>query len=221
MGNAPDNAGSRRRLLLVGGTALALLAIAAALTVRYLAARHAAAPVTRVALVYPEPRPLPAFALTAHDGSGFDAARLKGHYTFLLFGYTSCPDVCPTTLAELARTRQLLADLPAGSLPQVAMISVDPARDTPERLAGYAPHFDPTFLGVTGSESTIDGLAQALGVAIERGTPVNGNYAVDHTAALFLINPAARVAAVFPAPHEAGAIAADYRAICAAARGGG
>lgn len=220
MGDAPNDGGYGRRQLLVGGVALLVLAAAGALATRYLVSRQAEAPATRVALVYPAPRPLPDFRLTAHDGSAFDAARLKGHYTFLLFGYTNCPDVCPTTLAELARARHLLADLPETALPQVALISVDPARDTPERLAGYAPHFDPSFLGVTGSVTVVDALAQALGVAIERGTPVDGSYAVDHTAALFLIDGAGRVAAVFPAPHEAGAIAADYRAIRATARGG-
>jgi protein SCO1/2 len=216
----PGASSYTRRQLLAGSAAIALAGVAGVLTALHLARHHAAAPTTRVALVYPVPRPLPPFALLAHDGSSFDAARLRGHYTFLLFGYTNCPDVCPTTLLELARARARLADLPPAARPAVALISVDPARDTPERLAGYAPHFDPSFVGVGGSEAAVDALAQALGVAIERGTPVDGSYSVDHTAALFLIDPAARVAAVFPAPHVAEALAADYRAIRAAAGGG-
>lgn len=100
-------------------------------------------------------------------------------------------------------------------------ISVDPARDTPERLAAYVPHFDPSFVGLTGSEAAVGALAQAIGVAIERGTPVEGSYSVDHTAAVFLIDPAARVAAVFPAPHEAQVLAEDFRAIRSAAGDGG
>jgi protein SCO1 len=220
MSEAPRASPYTRRQLLAGGAALAAATVAGVLTARRLSRRHAAVPTTRVALVYPAPRPLPPFSLLAHDGSSFDAARLRGHYTFVLFGYTNCPDVCPTTLMELARARQRLADLPAAARPAVALVSVDPARDTPERLAAYAPHFDPSFVGVTGSEAAIGALAQALGVAIERGTPVDGSYSVDHTAAIFLIDPAARVAAVFPAPHEAAALADDYRAIRAAAGGG-
>ena len=220
MSEAARAGSASRRQVLVGGLALVLVAALGALTARHLIARHRDAVKTQVALVYPEPRPLPPFALTEHDGSRFDPARLKGHYTFVLFGYTNCPDVCPTTLMELARARRALADLPPAALPAVALISVDPKRDTQERLAAYAPHFDPSFVGVTGSEAAIDALARALGVAIERGTPVDGNYAVDHTAAVFLIDPAARVAAVFPAPHDGQVLAHDYRAIRAAAGGG-
>lgn len=220
MSDSPSGRPPSRRHLLVGAAAVIAAGLAGVLTARHLAHEHAAAAVTTVALVYPAPRPLPALELTAHDGSAFDAARLRGHYTFLLFGYTNCPDVCPTSLQELARARRLLADLPPAALPAVALVSVDPARDTPERLAAYAPHFDPSFIGVTGSEAAIDAFARALGVAIERGTAQDGNYSVDHTAALFLIDAAARVAAVFPAPHDAKTIAADYRAIRAAAGDG-
>ena len=219
MSEPPRAPSFSRRPLLVGVLAFGAAALAGALLAHHLANRAQQAPRTQVALVYPAPRPLPPFSLTAHDGTPFDAARLKGHYTFILFGYTNCPDVCPTTLMALARARQTLADLPESERPRVALVTVDPARDTAERLAAYAPHFDPSFVGVTGSEAAIGALAQALGVAIERGTPVDGSYAVDHTAAVFLIDPAARVAAVFPAPHAAATLAGDYRAIRAAAGG--
>jgi protein SCO1/2 len=198
---------------------LAVALLAGVFAARYLAPRLAAPPRTLAAAVFARPRPLPAFMLTAHDGTAYTAARLRGHYTLVLFGYTNCPDVCPTTLLELARTRTLLADLPAARQPRVAMISVDPERDTPERLAGYVSHFDPSFVGLTGTVPAVDALAQSLGVAIERGPPRDGNYAVDHTAALFLIDPEARLIAVFPAPHLAATVAADYRAILAGARG--
>jgi protein SCO1/2 len=183
--------------------------VAGAFGARELGVRVGAMPRTLAAAVFHEPRPLPDFALTAHDGTPFTPARLRGHYTLVLFGYINCPDVCPTTLVELA----------ARNRPEVLMISVDPARDTPERLAAYVPHFDPSFVGVTGQVAAIDALAQRLGVAIERGEPRDGSYAVDHTAAVFLVDPAARVVAVFPAPHLAATVAADYRAILAGARG--
>ena len=210
-----------RRELLLGAGGLLVAAGAGVATARYLLARRGRVAATRVALVYPEPRPLSPFALTAADGSGFDAGRLLGHYTFVLFGYTNCPDVCPTTLLELRHVRALLADLPAAALPAVVLVTVDPTRDTPARLGEYTAHFDPSFTGLTGSEAAIGSLARSLGAAIERGEARDGNYSVDHTAALFLVDPAARLAAVFPTPHEAATIAADYRAIRARPRRAG
>jgi protein SCO1/2 len=175
-----------------------------------------APPTTETAAVYAAPRPLPPFELVAHDGSRFDRARLTGRYTLVLFGFTNCPDLCPTTLLELARAERLLEDLPEARRPAVVMVSVDPQRDTPEVLGRYVPHFDPRFLGVSGPDEAIAAFALALGAAYQRGTEVDGSYTVDHTAAVFLIDPEARLAAVFPTPHLAKSIAADYRRILAA-----
>jgi protein SCO1 len=207
------------RTLLVLAACL-VAALAGAYLARAWLAGRGAPPATEVAAVYAAPRPLPAFELLAHDGSRFDRARLLGRYTLVVFGFTNCPDVCPTTLLELAKTERLLADLPAARRPAVVMVSVDPGRDTPEVLGRYVPHFDPGFVGVTGPDAAIAVLAAALGAAYQKGAETDGSYAVDHTAALFLIDPEARLAAVFPAPHAAQAIAADYRRILAAGRRG-
>ena len=208
-----------RRNLLLGVLGMAAAAGAGVYSAKYLVRRRQRAAVTTVALVYPAPRPLPAFALIAADGSDFDATNFRGHYTFVLFGYTNCPDVCPTTLLELRRARALLADLAPADLPAVALVTVDPKRDTPARVGEYARHFDPAFIGLSGSEAGIDALARGIGVAIQRGAERDGSYSVDHTAAVFLVDDSARVTAVFPTPHEAKSIAADYRAIRAAAGG--
>lgn len=175
--------------------------------------RRAEPPATRVAAVYREPRALPAFELVAHDGSRFDNARLQGHWSIVFFGFTNCPDVCPTTLAQLAAVKRRLADLPPAEAPAVLMISVDPKRDTPERLAQYVPYFDPAFVGATGTRETLDALTRGMGVAVHIGPEVDGTYTVDHTAALFLVNPAAQLVAVFPTPHDVETLAADYRTI--------
>ena len=96
-------------------------------------------------------------------------------------------------------------------------MSVDPARDTPPVLARYVLHFDPSFVGVTGSPAALDTLTRALGVAVIVGpADAAGNYSVDHSAAVFLVDPEARVAALFNTPHDAAAIARDYRRIVAA-----
>jgi protein SCO1/2 len=208
----------------LGRTLLILLValgatLAGAVAARWWLEQRAAPPATQAAAVYREPRELPAFSLVAHDGTPFDATRLKDRWTVVFFGFTNCPDVCPATLAQLVAVRRRLADLPAAQQPHVVMISVDPKRDTPERLARYVPYFDPSFVGATGTPEAVEGLTKRMGVAVHVGPERDGVYTVDHTAALFLVGPDARLAAVFPTPHDADVIAADYRAIVTRRRG--
>jgi protein SCO1 len=178
--------------------------------------RAAPPPQLERATLFAEPRALPAFELVDQAGAPFGAQRLRGHWTFLFFGFVNCPDVCPTTLATLAQVRNALADLPEPDQPGVVLVSVDPGRDTPPVLAQYVAHFDASFTGVTGSPRAIGSLTQALGVAVFVGPPAaDGSYAVDHTAAIFLVDPEGRFAALFNTPHEAGAIERDYRRIVA------
>lgn len=169
------------------------------------------------ATLFAEPRALPAFGLIDQAGAPFGPERLRGRWTFIFFGFVNCPDICPTTLAQLAQVRKSLGDLPERDRPHVVLASVDPGRDTPPVLARYVAHFDPSFTGVTGSPDAIESLTQTLGVAVVVGPPAaDGTYAVDHTAAIFLIDPEGRYAALFNTPHESGAIARDYRRIVAA-----
>ncbi len=161
-------------------------------------------------------RPLPQFELVDQAGRAFQHASLRGQWTLMFFGFTNCPDVCPTTLAELAEVRRKLKDLPAGDLPAVVFVSVDPNRDTSEALGRYVAHFDPQFLAVTGQPAAIEALTRDLGVAVFIGPPSeDGNYTVDHSAAIFLIDPSAAFTAVFSSPHRADVIARDYRSIVA------
>jgi protein SCO1/2 len=176
-----------------------------------------APPALEHATLFAEPRPLPDFALVDPSGQAFGPDRLRGHWSFLYFGFVNCPDICPTTLATLAAAKAALADLPAALRPSVTFVSVDPARDTPEIVGRYVAHFDPAFTGATGSRESIDALAAALGVAVIIGPPApDGSYSVDHSAAVFLVDPEARVAALFGTPQESGAIARDFRRIVAA-----
>jgi protein SCO1/2 len=173
-------------------------------------------PALERAVAFSATRALPDFALVDHSGRPFGPERLQGQWTFLFFGFVNCPDVCPTTLTTLAAARAALADLPAEQQPAVTLVSVDPDRDTPEVLGRYVTHFDPSFTGVTGSTAATAALTGGLGVAVVVGPPgPDGNYSVDHTAALFLVDPDGRVAALFGGPHEAGTIARDYRRIVA------
>ena len=191
--------------------------LAGAFAHQYFRQRHEAAAMLERATLYQEPRPLPDFALVDQDGAAFGPARLRGRWTFLFFGFVNCPDICPTTLSTLAAVRRTLADLPAPERPGVALVSVDPARDTPPVLGRYVSHFDPSFTGLTGAPGKLDALARDLGVAVFVGPEdADGNYPVDHSAAIFLVDPQARVVALFNTPHDAATIASDYRRIVTA-----
>ena len=167
---------------------------------------------TERALVLEVPRALPEFSLQDHMGGVFDRSSLVDSWTFMFFGFTNCPDVCPTTLISLDQALDRIDDDHPGDRPAVVMVSVDPIRDDAEKLAGYLPYFDQSFVGVTGEMPEILGLTSAMGVAFAY-TPLpgeDGSYTVDHTASIFLIDPQGRLAAIFGTPHEASVLAADY-----------
>lgn len=154
--------------------------------------------------------PLPDFSLTAAGDAPVSLSDFRGQYVYLYFGYTFCPDFCPTTLAKLANVQDRMGD-DAGRV-QVMMITVDPERDTPEVLARYVQTFDPSFIGLTGTTTEIDDAAQSLGVFFQRneGSAASG-YLVDHSTRTYLIGPDGRALVAYPHDAEAGAMAADLR----------
>jgi len=197
---------------------VAIVAVGAGiLSARWVMQRQAGAQIgVATATVLSPPRPLPPLALVGDDNRPFDATRLRGRWSFVFFGFTSCPDVCPVTMAALAQTSKLLAGLPEKLRPQVVMISVDPERDTPAQLAGYVKAFDPTFVGATGTKAAIDEFALRMGVAAAKRPLDGGSYSVDHTTSVFLIDPDGALHALFSAPHTPKLIADDYRRITGA-----
>jgi protein SCO1 len=194
--------------------AVAIVAVAAgmllarALTTR--ASQATRAPLASGTLLTPA-RPLPEFALIDHAGQPFGPDRLRGRWSLLFFGFTSCPDVCPTTLALLAQVEKQLSDLPAEERPQVILVSVDPQRDTPEQLASYVRFFSPSFIGVTASQVSIKEFTRSMGVPVAITPTGEGRYTVDHSAAVFVIDPAGELRALFSPPHSPDALAADLR----------
>lgn len=168
------------------------------------------------ATVLPASKPLPEFTLTDHNGRSFTRDALKGHWTYLFFGYTHCPDVCPTTLALLNQLDQLLRDAPDLPRPRYVFVSVDPERDTPEHLAGYVPYFNPDFLGVTGAEREIEALTRSLGIIYQRHPGTGDDYLVDHSATILLVDPQAGLRALSSPPYQPATLADDYRKIIAA-----
>jgi protein SCO1/2 len=207
---------SRRWWLAVVAVGLLLLVLAAALIWRALSVERAA-PLdpARVrlhsAMVLDEPRPLPAFRLV-RDGGHFANGDLTGRWTLLFFGYTFCPDICPTALHLLKELRGRLAER-AGIMPQVLMVSVDP-RDDPQTLSRYTRAFDPDFIGATADDAGLAPLVQHLGVYyLRHDRDGKADYAVDHSAAIYLIDPRGRLKAVFPAPQTLPAMLQDFLAL--------
>lgn len=127
------------------------------------------------------------FTLMSSNGQRVSLSDYRGKLVLLYFGYTFCPDVCPATLAEIAGAMKILGE-DAGKV-QTIMISVDPERDTPEQLAEYVAHFDPNFLGVTGTPEQIAELATLYGIYYEKheGSEASG-YLIDHTATVMVID---------------------------------
>ena len=161
-------------------------------------------------VLWPNPQPIGAFSLRDHHGRAFAREQLDGAWTFLFFGYTHCPDICPTTLATLRQVENGLSEH-ASAPRQHVLVSVDPSRDTVEHLAKYVPWFGPTFLGVTGSEDELSKLAREVGAAYFFGEPADdGSYLVEHTASIMLIDPWGRLVALFGMPHHADTIAARF-----------
>ena len=195
---------------------LVIVAFAAGLILaRVLTPARVELPQTERATVFPTARALPTLDLTSQDGQPLPADFLSGHWTLVFFGFTQCPDICPTTLAVLAQAGRQLADLPQAEQPRVLLVSVDPERDTPERLAAYVRFFDPAFLGATGSLESIAAAAAAFGVPYAKVTMPVGSYTMDHGSGIFVVGPAGGIVAYLSAPHDAGVIARDYRKLLA------
>jgi protein SCO1/2 len=167
------------------------------------------------ATLLPSAKPLLDFTLVDQNHQPFTQASFLDHWTFAFFGYTHCPDVCPTALTMLVQLRRKLeASMPPDKLPAVVFFSVDPERDTPEQLAKFVPYFHPEFLGVTGDIEQIMTLTRQIGILHARAENASDdNYLVDHSAAIVLFDPAGKFHAVFGVPHDPDLIATDFLAI--------
>lgn len=153
------------------------------------------------------------FHLRDPAGNPRSLADYHGKVVVLFFGYTHCPDVCPTTLADLAQVMSKLGK-DAASV-QVLFVSLDPERDTPQMLADYVPAFHPSFLGLTGNAAEIKQAAQAFGIIWQKRPNSNGNYTLDHSAGSFLIEAAGRRVLLAPYAQRADLLAQDIKLLLA------
>ncbi|MEW5838059.1 MAG: SCO family protein [Pseudomonadota bacterium] len=161
--------------------------------------------------VVPQAIPVPEFKLTRMDGKPLERKNLLGKWTFLYFGYTLCPDVCPTELTALAEVAELLRKEGVQGWQEI-FVSVDPERDTPEQLAKFVSYFDAKIIGATGSQAELQTMARPLGVGWEKASLPTANnaasssYLINHTTSILLVSPDATVVGVYPTPHDPAAM---------------
>lgn len=155
----------------------------------------------RAARVLPVANPVAEFSLLDQFGENITSDVFRGQWDLVFFGFTHCPDICPMTLQTLSSAINTLAQNGATELPRIVLVSVDPERDTPDILRRYVEHFGDNNLGITGALTDIRSFASATGIFFEKTPENNGNYSVDHSAAVLAINPDGEFAALFGAPH--------------------
>lgn len=169
------------------------------------------------ATVFRIPRTISSFELTDHNGKTFTQDSLKGNWSFLFFGYTNCPDVCPNTLSAMnVMATTLEKNQPDKVVPRFIMVSVDPERDTVEVLSKYIPYFNNSFIGLTGNSSQqIDAITKQFGIPyfISKKSPNDTEYEVQHSGAILLVNPQGNLHALFSAPHDPAKLISEFNLI--------
>jgi protein SCO1/2 len=201
----------RSRLTIV--IAMTTVFVASLLASRYVympaAVVYGSAVTRQTATILVPPRALPDFHLLDQAGRRVTKIDLSGHWTLVFMGFTSCSDVCPTVLYTLSETVRKLA-----TPPNVLFVSVDPERDSPAVIDAYLRGFNDSFSGATGNDEQLRELADGLGVSYQVSKD-DGLYTVEHSSAVFLLDPATRYHALFSAPHDADAMARDLAQIMA------
>ena len=158
------------------------------------------------ATVLDAPRPLPDVALIDQTGAPFAIENLDGKPTLVFFGFTNCPDVCPTTLAVIADMTRKLGEQSDNLVPQVLFVSVDPARDTPVQIRNYLAGFDERFIGVTADEDTLAPLYSTMAVSVHTETRDGETYRVTHNGTIYVLDRNSRWAALFGASAQLGSM---------------
>jgi len=206
---------TKKRILPIGSLVIGLV-FGLVMLVTHLLVKPPAPPDELEGVLRKDFRPVRAFELQSRGHGPITAASLRGKWSFVFFGYMSCPDVCPMTLHELNSFYRLLAD-EVGAEPQdlqVIFVSVDPDRDSTEKLARYVSHFNNKFIGATAGKGAIERLTRQFGAdyVIEAETET-GQYLVAHTSAIFLVDPSGRLVANFSQPHYAATLLSQYQKI--------
>ena len=200
-------------------TTVYILVAALAAALGFWAAQHwwgqraHAGPQLQVVKLFDHPRELPTFSLQQSDHTQLVPGELKGHWTLIFLGFTHCPDVCPTTLAQLAQAQKQWAALPDATRPRVLFVSVDPDRDMPAAVGEYAHAFHRDTLAATADIPALEAFARSLSLVFMKvPAPTDApadQYSVDHSAALAVLDSQGRMTGVIQPPFEPKAIASD------------
>ncbi|MGH8530241.1 MAG: SCO family protein [Nevskiales bacterium] len=189
---------------------LSLVGLAQGLGFWFWQQSHTGHPDLAAGTLLDQPRGLPELKLRDQEDKEFSTRDFKDYWNLLFFGFTHCPDICPNTLGLL---RQIKRDLNNPQL-RVVFISLDPKRDTSQRLHDYVRYFDPEFIGLTGDQAELEKFSASLYLPYSTTKPdAEGNYSVDHSASLVLVNPAAAAVAYFSAPHQRSMLAGDLETL--------
>lgn len=176
-------------------------------------------PQTQAVRLFEPPRELPAFNLRQSDGTALVPGELKGHWTLVFLGFTYCPDVCPTTLTELSGAQKQWAGIPEAVRPRVLFVSVDPERDTPDRIGEYAHAFHRDTLAATADLPALEAFTRSLSLVFAKAPAPEGmpadQYTMDHSATMAVLDPQGRMAGVLQPPLDPKAIAADLAKLTA------
>lgn len=160
------------------------------------------------------PRQLPPLSLERVDGTAWTSAETRGRISLFFFGYTNCPDICPLTLSRARAVHEQLGE-DAGEI-DVYFVTVDPERDTPERLGLYVSQFNPEFIGLTGTDEQIEAAKAAFGViAIQQPMSSSAGYSVDHTASSFVVDQDGAIRLIYPHDAPSVDVVSDLRTLLA------
>ncbi|MEH6422353.1 SCO family protein [Pseudomonas sp. CGJS7] len=178
-------------------------------------------PQTQAVRLFDPPRTLPAFSLRQSDGTQLIPGELKGHWTLVFLGFTHCPDVCPTTLAQMSVAQKTWEAIPEASRPRVLFVSVDPERDTPDKIGEYAHGFHKDTLAATADVPALEDFAKSLSMVFAKvpapdGAPAD-QYTMDHSASMAVLDPQGRMAGLVRPPFDPNVIAKDMAALTGAA----
>lgn len=179
-------------------------------------------PALKAARLFAPAREIPPFSLRQSDGTPLVPGELKGHWTLVFLGFTHCPDVCPTTLAQLAGAQKQWATLPEAVRPRVLFVSVDPERDTPDAIGEYAHAFHRDTLAATADVPALEAFAKSLSMVFAKvpagaGAPAD-QYSMDHSASLAVLDPQGRLTGFIQPPFEPKDIAADMTVLSEATK---
>ena len=195
------------------GAAVMVLAFAGGM---WIASRSGGVDGVPPGVLWPNPPAVADFHLIDHTERPLRAEELRGRWTLLFFGFTHCPDVCPTALASLAAAEERLRADPAfGDEGRLVFVSVDPERDTVEQLRDYVGYFSPTLVGATASLPELKSLTRSLGALFMKVEQGENQYSVDHSAGIFYVSPDLRLMSVLTPPQSADEIVSRFATVAA------